>query len=132
RSRIDLTKPETLDVINWSDYATVINAAAYTAVDEAETAEGRVACWDSNVTGLSRLARVACEHRLTLVHISTDYVFDGSGNAPRTEVDAPAPLGVYGQTKAAGEAIVAQVPCHYIVRTSWVIGEGSNFVRTMS
>ncbi|MDN5605460.1 MAG: bifunctional dTDP-4-dehydrorhamnose 3,5-epimerase family protein/NAD(P)-dependent oxidoreductase [Kocuria sp.] len=131
RSRIDLTKPETLDTVQWSNYDTVINAAAYTAVDEAETAEGRTACWDSNVTGLSRLARVACEHRLTMVHISSDYVFDGSGNMPRTEADALAPLGVYGQTKAAGEVVVGQVPRRYIVRTSWVIGDGNNFVRTM-
>ena len=132
RSRIDLTKPETLDAVSWSEYDTVINAAAYTAVDKAETSGGRAACWDSNVTGLSRLASVAREHRITLVHVSSDYVFDGSGSLPWTETDAPAPLGVYGQTKAAGEAVVGQVPRHFILRTSWVIGDGDNFVRTMS
>lgn len=132
RLRVDLTKPETLDAVRWSDYDTVINAAAYTAVDEAETIEGRTACWDSNVTGLSRLAVVCCDNRLTLVHISSDYVFDGSGYAPRTETDALAPLGVYGQTKAAGEAVASQVPRHFVLRTSWVIGDGDNFVRTMS
>ncbi len=66
------------------------------------------------------------------MHVSSDYVFDGSLERPYREDDAVCPLGVYGQTKAAGDAIVATVPRHYIVRTSWVIGEGKNFVRTMA
>lgn len=131
RSRIDLFNEETLDRVRWADYDTVINAAAYTAVDQAETPEGRRDAWDANVTGVARLARHATEHRLTLVHVSSDYVFDGTKRL-YTETDAPAPLGVYGQTKAAGDAIVATVPRHYIVRTSWVIGDGDNFVRTMA
>jgi dTDP-4-dehydrorhamnose 3,5-epimerase/reductase len=65
------------------------------------------------------------------VHISSDYVFDGTATRPYREGDAVAPLGVYGQTKAAGDQIVATLPRHYIVRTSWVIGDGRNFVRTM-
>jgi dTDP-4-dehydrorhamnose 3,5-epimerase len=66
------------------------------------------------------------------VHVSSDYVFDGTKDSPYTEDDAVCPLGVYGQTKAAGDAVVSVVPRHYIVRTSWVIGEGNNFVRTMA
>ncbi len=69
---------------------------------------------------------------MTLVHVSTDYVFDGASEGSYSESAALCPLGVYGQTKAASEATVATVSRHYIVRTSWVIGEGRNFVRTMA
>ncbi|MGK0740664.1 sugar nucleotide-binding protein [Leucobacter sp. Z1108] len=131
RSRIDLFNEETLDRVRWADYDTVINAAAYTAVDAAETPEGRRDAWDANVTGVARLARIATEQGLTLVHVSSDYVFDGTKRM-YTEADDFAPLGVYGQTKAAGDALVSTVPRHYIVRTSWVIGDGNNFVRTMA
>ena len=132
RTRIDLANPASLESVRWSDYDTVINAAAYTAVDAAETAEGRIACWAANVTGVAQLAQIAAAHRITLVHVSSDYVFDGSKDGAYLENDAIAPLGVYGQSKAAGDAIVATVPKHYIVRTSWVIGDGNNFVRTMA
>ena len=116
----------------WRDYSAIINAAAYTAVDVAETAEGRRAAWASNVSAVSALAAIAVANGLTLVHISSDYVFDGSAPEPHTEAEPLSPLGVYGQTKAAADAIVASVPRHYIVRTSWVIGSGDNFVRTMA
>ena len=79
------------------------------------------------------MARAATEHRLTLVHVSSDYVFSGGAGGPEhREDEAFSPLGVYGQTKAAGDIAVATTPRHYIVRTSWVIGEGNNFVRTMA
>ncbi|MDK1327190.1 bifunctional dTDP-4-dehydrorhamnose 3,5-epimerase family protein/NAD(P)-dependent oxidoreductase [Arthrobacter sp. zg-Y1143] len=116
---------------NWKNYSAIINAAAYTAVDTAETAEGRRAAWQINVSAVAHLARVAVENRLTLVHVSSDYVFDGTVQS-HTEDEAFSPLGVYGQTKAAGDAVVSVVPRHYIVRTSWVIGEGRNFVTTMA
>ena len=132
RTRIDLANPASLESVRWSDYDTVINAAAYTAVDAAETAEGRVGCWAANVTGVAGLARFAAAHRTTLVQVSSDYVFDGSKDGAYLENDAIAPLGVYGQSKAAGDAIASTVPQHYIVRTSWVIGDGNNFVRTMA
>jgi dTDP-4-dehydrorhamnose reductase len=77
------------------------------------------------------VARLAARHGITLVHISSDYVFDGTSARAYREDDAVVPLGVYGQTKAAGDQIVATVPKHYIARTSWVIGDGRNFVRTM-
>jgi dTDP-4-dehydrorhamnose 3,5-epimerase len=131
RSEIDLTSDDFGSVRRWRDYRTIINTAAYTAVDAAETTQGRVAAWAANVTGVAALARVAAAHGITVVHISSDYVFDGTAPQPYREDDAVAPLGVYGQTKAAGDQIVATLPCHYIVRTSWVIGDGRNFVRTM-
>jgi dTDP-4-dehydrorhamnose 3,5-epimerase len=131
RAEFDLTSADSFDKRNWKNYSTIINAAAYTAVDAAETAEGRAAAWAINVTAVAHLARTAVEHNLKLVHISSDYVFDGVRDVH--EEDEPlTPLGVYGQTKAAGDTIVSVLPRHYIVRTSWVIGEGSNFVRTMA
>ncbi|MEV8170328.1 bifunctional dTDP-4-dehydrorhamnose 3,5-epimerase family protein/NAD(P)-dependent oxidoreductase [Microbacterium sp. NPDC077486] len=132
RETLDLRDPELAVARRWRDYGTIINAAAYTAVDHAETAEGRAEAWAANVTGVSPLARIATENGLTLVHVSSDYVFDGTKDGPYTETDEVRPLGVYGQTKAAGDAIVATVPRHYILRTSWVIGDGRNFVRTMA
>ncbi|CAN5118240.1 bifunctional dTDP-4-dehydrorhamnose 3,5-epimerase family protein/NAD(P)-dependent oxidoreductase [soil metagenome] len=131
RADLDLTAGDLDSARRWQDYDTVINAAAYTAVDEAETATGRAAAWATNVTGVTALARVASAHGLTLVHVSSDYVFDGTASRPYREDDALTPLGVYGQTKAAGDQIVATTARHYIVRTSWVIGDGRNFVRTM-
>lgn len=132
RRDIDLSDSSFLSARRWRDYATIINAAAYTAVDVAETPEGRVDAWSTNVTGVALLARIASENRLTLVHVSSDYVFDGEKNGEYAEDDPLCPLGIYGQTKAAGDAIVATVPHHYIIRTSWVIGAGKNFVRTMA
>jgi dTDP-4-dehydrorhamnose 3,5-epimerase len=131
RADLDLTTPFS-DARRWRDYGTIINASAYTAVDSAETPEGRLSAWAANVTGTAALAKVASENNITLVHISSDYVFDGKLEREYAEDDAPSPLSVYGQTKAAGDAVVSTVPRHYIIRTSWVIGEGDNFVRTMA
>jgi len=131
RADFDITSADAYARKNWKNYSAVINAAAYTAVDQAETAEGRAAAWKINVAAVAHLARTAVEHDLTLVQVSSDYVFDGSEEA-HPEGEAFSPLGVYGQSKAAGDAVVSVVPRHYIVRTSWVIGEGNNFVRTMS
>jgi dTDP-4-dehydrorhamnose 3,5-epimerase len=131
RSSFDLTDPEAFRSRHWREYGAIVNAAAYTAVDAAETEEGRRAAWAVNVTAVAELAKVATANGITLVHISSDYVFDGTrGSHPEDEPFTP--LGVYGQTKAAGDAIVATVPRHHIVRTSWVIGDGANFVRTMA
>ncbi|QDP98316.1 sugar nucleotide-binding protein [Microlunatus elymi] len=130
RSVLDLASPSSLAAFDWRDYDVVINAAAHTAVDAAETPQGRRDAWVTNVTGPAALAEIARRHRLTVVHISSDYVFDGSEEL-HAEEEPLSPLGVYGQTKAAGDLIIAGVPKHYIVRTSWVIGDGNNFVRTM-
>jgi dTDP-4-dehydrorhamnose 3,5-epimerase len=131
RTEFDLTRADSFTGRNWKNYSAIINAAAYTAVDTAETAEGRAASWSLNVAAVAHLARTAVEHNLTLVHVSSDYVFDGSRES-HSEEEPFTPLGVYGQTKAAGDAVASVVPRHYIVRTSWVIGEGNNFVRTMA
>lgn len=127
----DLADPACVEAFPWRDYDVVINAAAYTAVDAAETTQGRAACWASNASGVAHLARIAAQHRMTLVHVSSDYVFDGTVRW-HTEDEPLAPLGVYGQSKAAGDLAVRTVPRHYLVRTSWVVGGGKNFVRTMA
>lgn len=132
RDDLDLTSADLATARRWRDYDAIINAAAYTKVDLAETPEGRVDAWAANVTAVAALARIATANGITLVHVSSDYVFDGTKDDAYTEDDPVSPLGVYGQTKAAGDAVVSVVPKHYIVRTSWVIGEGNNFVQTMA
>ena len=133
RAELDLTDAEAVAAWPWHEYGTVLNAAAYTAVDAAETPEGRVAAWAANAAGPATLARLAREHGFTLVHYSSEYVFDGTAPADPGHVeDEPlSPLGVYAQTTAAGDVAVGLAPRHYVLRTSWVIGDGKNFVRTM-
>ena len=126
----DFSDPRAYDRFDWDLYGTIINAGAYTAVDKAETTEGRKAAWKANALGPSLLAQVAQRHQITLVHVSSDYVFDGT-REEHGEGEDFSPLGVYGQTKAAGDIAVAAVSRHYIIRSSWVIGQGDNFVRTM-
>lgn len=129
---LDVTDADALAAWPWEEYGIVLNAAAYTAVDAAES-EGRAAAWAVNAAAPAALARIATARGLTLVHFSSDYVFDGADvEGGRREHDPFAPLGVYGQTKAAGDIAVATAPRHYIVRTSWVVGNGNNFVRTMA
>lgn len=130
RAELDLTDPSSYDAVPWRDVDTVINAAAYTNVDGAETPEGRKSAWAVNVTAVAELARRAIKHNLTLVTVSSDYVFDGTAEVHAVD-EQVSPLSVYGQTKAAGEAVTSTVPKHYIVRTSWVVGDGPNFVATM-
>lgn len=127
---LDITNRESVEAFDWSDIQVVINAAAYTNVDGAETEEGRRIAWNVNGSAVANLARVCTAHNMTFVHISSDYVFDGTTQS-HDETETFAPLGVYAQTKAAGDLVVSSLQKHYIVRTSWVIGEGKNFVRTM-
>ena len=115
---------------NWSGITIILNAAAYTNVDGAETHEGRIIAWQANAVAPANLARIAQQKDITLVHISTDYVFDGTQN-PHLEDEPFSPLSVYGTSKAAGDIAVSLAPKYYILRTSWVIGDGKNFVRTM-
>ncbi len=117
--------------LDWAGYDTVVNAAAFTDVDGAETADGRSAAWRANAAGPAALARVAREHGLTLVHLSSEYVFDGCSTTPYREDAHVAPLGAYGASKAAGDLAVMGVERHYLIRPTWVVGEGRNFVRTM-
>ncbi len=124
----DFSDPAAYDKYDWSLYGTIINAGAFTAVDKAETPEGRPVAWKANAQGPALLAKVAKDHHITLVHVSSDYVFDSTADL-HSEDEAFAPLGVYGQTKAAGDIAVTNAPEHYILRSSWVIGEGRNFVK---
>lgn len=109
----------------------IIHCAAYTAVDKAES--DRKACWNVNVQGTKHLAQAAKEFGAKFMFISTDYVFDGSGETPFLESDTPDPVGYYGLTKYEGEKIVQEVnDDSFIVRISWVFGiNGNNFVKTM-
>lgn len=108
-----------------------INAAAYTAVDKAESEQDKAEL--INVIGAKNLAQTCNEFDTKLIHISTDFVFDGSNDKPYSETDIPNPKGVYGQTKLDGEkAIQAVFSKYYIIRTSWVYSQfGNNFMKTM-
>lgn len=129
-----------LDITSLEDCKTIfaeirpdfcINAAAYTAVDKAEGEPEKAHL--INVTGAANLAAVCRELDAVLLHISTDFVFDGTASQPYTELDNPNPTGVYGQTKLDGErAIQAIWEKHFIIRTSWVYSQfGNNFMKTM-
>jgi len=109
----------------------VVNAAAYTAVDLAEQQEE--AAFKVNGDAVRTMAQALAKRSIPLIHVSTDYVFDGKGTKPYREEDAVSPLGVYGNSKLAGEVAVRQVhKQHLIVRTSWVYSQfGKNFVKTM-
>lgn len=131
RDTLDITDESIVTDRNWRQYEAIINAAAYTAVDNAETDKGRIDAWKINAKAVQNLAKIAIANNLTLVHVSSDYVFDGSNN-PHEEDEPFSALGVYGQTKAAGDIAAALSPKHYIARTSWVVGEGKNFVNTMA
>jgi dTDP-4-dehydrorhamnose 3,5-epimerase len=127
---LDITDAQSVENFDWSKIKVILNAAAYTNVDGAETADGKKAAWAVNADGVANLAKVAADHDMTLVHISTEYVFDGT-RSPHTEDEKPSPLSEYGKSKAGGDEQAQKVPKHYLVRTSWVIGEGNNFVRAM-
>ncbi|MDD4929071.1 MAG: dTDP-4-dehydrorhamnose reductase [Gallionella sp.] len=109
----------------------IVNAAAYTAVDKAESEAERARMINALASGL--LAKEAARLNAWLIHYSTDYVFDGSGEKPWLETDPAAPLNVYGASKLEGEQLIVQSGCrHLIFRTSWVYGaRGGNFARTM-
>ncbi len=108
-----------------------INAAAYTAVDKAETDVEKAHA--INVTGVENIAKACKQNNTVLLHVSTDFVFDGNQTTPYTENDAPNPLGVYGQTKLDGEKVIPTILSkHYIVRTAWLYSQfANNFMKTM-
>lgn len=130
RQDLDITNKTAVDSFDWQHESIIINAAAWTNVDAAETEEGRVASWKVNASAVSNLTRVCRKYDMTMVHISSDYVFDGT-KKPHTEDEPLSPLSVYGQSKAAGDLLVEQLDRFYLLRSTWVIGEGKNFVRTM-
>ncbi len=131
RTELDVSDPVAVGAWPWAEFDVVLNASAYTAVDEAETREGRRTAWSVNAGAVSRLADAADAHGVTLVHFSTDYVFDGEHEL-HVEDEQPAPLSVYGQSKAAGELAATSTRRHYVLRASWLIGDGANFVRAMA
>lgn len=129
---VDITNPQALaDFARGKQISFIINCSAYTAVDKAES-DCELAA-KLNVEGPKNIALLAKEIRAKMIHISTDYVFDGKGSSPYTEEMPIAPIGVYGKTKAAGEAAVREnLEQHYIIRTAWLYGwAGKNFVYTM-
>ena len=132
RDEADLAAPARCgDIIEQGDWEAVINAAAWTAVDAAEEHESEAHRINAEAPG--EMARAAALKGIPFVQISTDYVFDGQGDAPFPVDAAPAPLGAYGRTKLAGEEAVRDAGgTHAILRTSWVVSaHGKNFVKTM-
>jgi dTDP-4-dehydrorhamnose reductase len=131
RETLDLTHDDIAAFIAKAAPDAVINAAAYTAVDKAESEAEAAYALNRDAPG--KMAKACAARNIPFVHISTDYVFDGSKPEPYTEEDPIAPLGVYGASKAAGEAAVEAAQGRWaILRTSWVYGAtGANFVRTM-
>ncbi len=127
---LDITDAESVKNYDWSGIKVLFNAAAYTNVDGAETEEGKKAAMAVNAEGVANLAQAATDHDFTLVHISTEYVFDGT-KSPHLEDEPASPLSEYGKSKASGDAAAVATPKHYLLRTSWVVGDGHNFVRTM-
>lgn len=132
RSQADLAQPERLQAqIEAFSPTAIINAAAHTAVDKAESE--RDLAWRVNAESPAAMARAAARCDAPLVHVSTDYVFDGGSERAYLETDPVSPQNVYGTTKLGGElAVRALAPRHWILRTSWVFSEyGNNFVKTM-
>lgn len=132
RPEFDFDRPESIVAV-FRDCApsAVVNAAAWTAVDQAEQEPAAAA--RANAEGPGQLAALCAAAGIPLIHISTDYVFDGDKGAPYVETDQPNPTGVYGATKLAGErAVLAAWPRSIVLRTAWVYSAGGrNFVRTM-
>jgi dTDP-4-dehydrorhamnose reductase len=125
---LDVTDPSSVDAaIEGTD--AVIHLAAMTGVDDCEVHPERA--WAVNAEGTRHVAEAAMERGSRLIYVSTDYVFDGTKRGEYLEDDTPNPINVYGRTKLAGESHVRTVPGAVIVRTSWIIGEGLNFVRTI-
>jgi len=132
RDQVDLTDPErVMEMIMKSDVDAVINAAAYTAVDQAESEEAQAMAINCDAPKV--MAQAAAKKGIPFVQISTDYVFNGKGSRPWLPTDIPAPLGAYGKSKLAGEIAIREAGgTHAILRTSWVFSAtGNNFVKTM-
>ncbi|UVK38211.1 dTDP-4-dehydrorhamnose reductase [Mesorhizobium sp. AR10] len=132
RPQLDLTRPDTvIEALEASRPDIVVSAAAYTAVDQAED-EPDIA-FAVNAVGAGKVAEAAARLGVPVIHLSTDYVFDGTGAGAYAETDATVPRSVYGASKLAGEQAVAAVnPRHLILRTAWVYSPfGKNFVKTM-
>jgi dTDP-4-dehydrorhamnose reductase len=130
RQDLDITDEAAVKSFDWQPNSVIINAAAWTNVDAAENPDNFQQVNLVNHRAVRYLTEAATTHGLTLVHISSEYVFDGS--RPIHNEDEPfSPLNVYGKTKADGDLVAATTTKHYIIRTSWVVGDGRNFVSIM-
>lgn len=130
REQLDITNQKAINEFNWDNVKVIINAAAWTDVDGAENPSNYNLVKAVNVDASRYLATAASQHDLTFVTFSSDYVFDGS-QPIHNEDELFSPLNVYGKTKADGDLEAATTIKHYIIRTSWVIGDGRNFVNIM-
>lgn len=132
-TEVDITNKKMIDslFVEKGPFHYVVNCAAYTAVDKAESEAEKAEA--INTKAVEYLAKICQQQNSTLIHISTDFVFDGTISRPLTEIDMPNPLGVYGQTKYAGEKHIAeQLEAHFILRTSWLYSTfGRNFFLTI-
>lgn len=131
-SEVDITSEESLRKIDWANKTVILNAAAWTAVDEAEKPENREKVFAVNSKGPANLAKIALEYNMKLIHISSDYVFDGT-KQNHNEDEKFSPISVYGVSKAEGDRAIIEsnLGSFYILRTSWVVGDGNNFIKTM-
>ncbi|MDP5037357.1 MAG: dTDP-4-dehydrorhamnose reductase [Alishewanella sp.] len=132
REELDITNQAALSAfLHQLKPTIIINCAAYTAVDQAET--DSETCFAVNELAVKALAEYCDQTESVLIHFSTDYVFDGTSSKPYEEQDKPKPLNQYGKSKLAGELAIQQIACrHYIIRTSWLYGDtGKNFYTTM-
>lgn len=127
---LDITDQGAVGAFDWSGVTHILNAAAFTNVPAAEELEGRVAAWNVNARAVSNLVRAANQHDLTLVHVSTSYVFNGELDLHK-EDEPLSPLSSYGASKAAGDVAASLANKGYIIRTSVVVGEGKNFIRSL-
>ena len=128
--QLDITNQKAINGFNWDNVKVIINAAAWTDVDGAENPSNYNLVKAVNVDASRYLATAASQHDLTFVTFSSDYVFDGS-QPIHNEDETFSPLNIYGKTKADGDLAAATTIKHYIIRTSWVIGDGRNFVNIM-
>ena len=130
-AELDITDAAAVRGYDWSGVDVILNAAAWTAVDAAEDPANLAAVRAVNVDAVATLAAAAEDHGATFVHVSSEYVFDGTHRGPMPEDLPPSPLSVYGRSKVDGDVHATSVDRHYLLRTSWVVGEGRNFVATM-
>lgn len=130
REQLDITDQKAINEFNWDNTKVIINAAAWTDVDGAENPSNYDLVKTVNVDATRYLATAASQHDLIFVTFSSDYVFDGSQSI-HNEDEPFFPLNVYGKTKADGDLAASAATKHYIIRTSWVIGDGRNFVNIM-
>lgn len=130
RQELDIANEAQVNMFDWSKYDVILNAAALVNADGSETLELRAKTWLANAYGPRNLAKVAIEQNKTLIHYSSDYVWDGREKNHQDD-EVVAPLLVYGESKAAGDLVVSLAPKHYIMRVSWVVGDGHNMPKTM-